>query len=155
MKIRFRMAVIDDLDLYFKWTNDSDVRQNSYNQEPIAYSDHVKWFTDKINSNECFFYLFFNDLGMPVGQVRIENNQEEITIGISVDRTYRGFGLGETMLTKATSHFLDRFPTAKITAYIKKENITSLVTFRKAGFADEGETVINGVKSCILSKLLS
>ena len=149
------MATIDDLDLYFNWSNDKTVRENSYQQEQVLYKDHVNWFTKKLNSPNCFFFLFLNEQFKPVGQVRIDKPKEEIIIGISIDEKYRGLGLGSEMLKQACDNYLIKFPTSEIIAYIKEENTASLQIFKKAGFANEKLESIEGGKSYILSKTIS
>ena len=42
--IFLRKATYEDMDLIFKWANDSAVRNNAFNQEKIEYQEHKKWF---------------------------------------------------------------------------------------------------------------
>ena len=138
-KLYYRHATIEDVDLYFNWSNDGVVRANSFNQQEIKYNDHVVWFRSKLNDPGCFFYLFFNEENMPVGQVRINKQQDEIIIGISIDKSFRGKSYGIEMLHKATHAYLNQNKTAKIIAYIKVENIASFTIFKKAGFVVDAE----------------
>src|SRR6185436_6613216 len=114
--LHFRFANESDVDLYFKWANDSLVRENSFNQKLISYEDHVKWFKSKLASNDCLFYLFLNEENVPVGQVRIDKN-DEIVVGITVDEKFRGKSLGVEMLKMACSDFLSKKPDSTIVAY--------------------------------------
>ncbi len=136
-KLNFRMADASDTDLYFKWTNDPLVRSNSFNTEQVSYQDHVSWFKTKLNSDDCKFYLFSNDLGNTVGQVRIDKIENEIVIGISIDENFRGKSLGVEMLKTACDDYIEKNPGSVITAYIKTDNIASYNIFLKAGFANE------------------
>ncbi len=136
-KLHFRMANASDIDLYFKWTNDPLVRSNSFNRKQVSYEDHISWFQTKLNSNDCKFYLFTNDSGNPVGQVRIDKVENEIVIGISIDESFRGKSLGVEMLKTACDDYIERNPGSVITAYIKTENIASYNIFLKAGFTNE------------------
>mgnify|MGYP001548003329 CR=1 FL=1 len=106
MKIKFRKAKLEDAQLYFNWANDKIVRQNSFNTSEIGYELHVKWFTAKLNSPDCFFYLFTDENDEPIGQVRIDKTNEEIVIGISIDEKQRGKGFGVSMLNQATEDYL-------------------------------------------------
>lgn len=155
MKIHFRMATIEDVDLYYKWSNDKKVRENSYQQNPVLYEDHVNWFTNKLASPNCYFFLFLNDQSNAVGQVRIDQSKGEIIIGISIDSQYRGYGLGVEMLNQACNSYLGKFPAAEIFAYIKEENKPSYHIFKKAGFTNEKLVVAEGVKSYRFSKTIS
>ena len=145
--LNFRFAEPKDADLYFKWANDKLVRQNSFNTSEINYQQHIDWFSHKLNSKDCFFYLFLNEENVPVGQVRIDKSSEEIIIGISIDENYRGKGLGSQMLNQACDNYLLKFPNAEIIAYIKEENIASINQFNKAGFIKTGDVMVSEYKS--------
>ena len=43
-EIRMRKANENDVDTYFRWTNDEEVRRNSFNTTQINYDNHVAWF---------------------------------------------------------------------------------------------------------------
>lgn len=144
-KLYFRVANSSDSELYFNWANDPVVRLNSFNQNEISFEDHNKWFSNKLNSPDCFFYLFVDLISnKPVGQVRIDKSGSEVVIGISIDEHFRGKSLGIEMLTKASSDYLERFPDATIVAYIKIENLPSYNLFKKAGFGGEEFSDYNG-----------
>ena len=82
-----------------------------------------------------------------IGQVRIESNQHETTIGVSVDSGFRGRSLSGKMLKKATDNYLRKRPDGNIVAYIRYENISSLRSFVSAGFIQQEVLVHEGVKS--------
>lgn len=145
--LKMRMATLADTDLYYKWANDPLVRNNSYQKEEIDYHQHINWFTRKLNSSDCFFYLFLNEENIPAGQVRIDKTNDEVIIGISIDERFRGKGLGAEMLERSCEDYLSKFPGTEIIAYIKKENTASVNQFSKAGFVNTGETMINECES--------
>jgi len=135
--LHFRMAEYSDVDLYYQWTSDDLVRNNSFSTGTIAYDDHVNWFRSKVGSANCFLYLFLNDTGEAVGQVRIDKGSEEAVIGISIAEAFRGKSMGVEMLTGSTDDYLNKYPTDTIIAYIKVENVASNKSFIKAGFDNE------------------
>jgi RimJ/RimL family protein N-acetyltransferase len=147
MKLKFRKANINDAKLYFNWANDKLVRKNSFQQEEINYSQHINWFTDKLNSSDCFLYLFLNENEIPVGQVRIDKSNSEIIIGVSIDKNHRGKNLGVEMIEQACNDYFKQFPNTEILAYIKQENEPSIKLFKKAGFIEVKSLKINGSNS--------
>jgi len=151
--LKMRMATAADVDLYFNWANDKVVRENSFNSSEINYEQHVKWFTNKLSSKDCFFYLFLNEQNVPVGQVRIDKTNEEVVIGISIDEKQRGKGFGVQMLNKATTEYLNQFPEAKIIAYVKEENIASLKLFTSANFIKIEDVKVGEYKSQKFQKI--
>ncbi|MDP1801970.1 MAG: GNAT family N-acetyltransferase [Bacteroidota bacterium] len=151
--IKFRKAKIEDAQLYFNWANDKIVRANSFNQTEIGYEQHVKWFASKLNSTDCFFYLFLNEQDIPVGQVRIDKTNDEVVIGISIDENYRGKGFGLQMLNLATEDYLKQFPQAKIMAYVKEENTASVKLFTSANFIKLEDVKVGENKSHRFQKI--
>lgn len=133
--LRYRRATPDDLELYYEWTNDPDVRANSYQSEPISLEVHSRWFRSKVNDSNFFFLVFENHRGIPVGQVRIQIlSADQAIIGISNDASHRGKGYASQMLYQATQYFLHHFHLMTINAYIKLDNKASERAFVKAGF---------------------
>lgn len=142
--IDFRKANAEDIDLYYQWSNDPLVRENSFQQDIIPYDEHKKWFNEKLESKFCNFYLFFDLTGIPVGQVRIDRSNNETVVGLSLDSFFRGRGFGVLMLNMACFDYLERHQDEVIIAYIKEENIPSYRLFEKAGFDNPTKVLING-----------
>ena len=133
--ITFRKANESDLMLYFDWTNDESVRENSYKSKLISLENHSNWYKNKINDADCMMLVFENHLSQPIGQVRIQKqNKESALIGISNDVNHRGKGYASKMIALASAAFLNKNPDFCISAYIKLENTTSEKAFEKAGY---------------------
>jgi RimJ/RimL family protein N-acetyltransferase len=133
--ISFRKANENDMILYFNWTNDASVRENSYQSEPISLQDHQNWFYKKIKEPICFMLVFENHIGLPIGQVRIQKQDKNIAvIGISNDANHREKGYASKMIKIASEEFLKQNFQICISAYIKIENKASEKAFQKAGY---------------------
>jgi RimJ/RimL family protein N-acetyltransferase len=133
--ISFRKANENDMMLYFNWTNDDSVRENSYQSEPVLLDKHQNWFYHKINDETCFMLVFEDHIGLPIGQVRIQNqNENTALIGISNDANHRRKGYASQMIQIASDEFLKHNPHFCISAFIKIENIASKKAFEKAGY---------------------
>lgn len=148
MSLTFRKAEIEDVELLFKWANDPLVREASFHSCEIVLEDHIAWFTDKISKEHHL--LIFESNGIPAGIVRTEK-LGEVTIGISIDSSFRGKKLAPQMLTKACEEYWQNSK-EPIFAYIKSENIASQKSFSKAGFIFEREDSINNCK-CVVFKI--
>jgi RimJ/RimL family protein N-acetyltransferase len=140
--LSFRKATIDDILVYFEWTNDPIVREQSYNSSIIDFESHKKWFESKLKDDSCLMLVFQNEEKENVGQIRIQKqtNQESL-IGISIASEFRGRGCAKEMLQMATDFFLAANPNYHINAFIKEKNLSSKFSFEKAGF--EFNTIIN------------
>lgn len=124
--LRFREALFNDVELYFRWANDAVVRQNSLNTKKINLEDHVTWFNRKIENPNVFMYLFLNEKDVPVGQVIIEEKEGWTSVGQSVAQEHRGKKYSTEMLTKATNAYLKKFPKRTIVSVVKSTNVRSL-----------------------------
>ena len=152
--LSFRFATEKDIHLYFQWANDETTRKNSYNSDPISFENHIKWFEKRLNNDFCKMYLFFDEKGDSVGQVRIETDQEknEALIGISVDLNHRGKGYSSEMIQMATNDFLTTHHGFCIYANVFVENIPSYKSFLKAGYILLEQKEIVSIPSYILIK---
>ncbi len=154
--LNFRFADIKDAKVYYFWANDPVSRENSYNRNEIKYSDHINWFKNKLNSGLCFFYLFLNEEKIPVGQVRIEKNEDknvkEAIISLSVDSKFRGRGFGKEMVEIATDDFLNKHKEYKVLAYVFTNNLASAKCFLNAGYVLNDEKPVHNIPSYIFFK---
>ena len=93
----FRRVEEGDCDLIFRWANDPTTRYNSFNSNPIPYSDHINWFNKKLNSSSIIFLIFtLNE--QPIGQMRVEEENQIGEISFTIDPDYRGKGYGSLIL---------------------------------------------------------
>ena len=133
-----REVLQDDIHKLYKWVNDSKVRLNSLDSKTIPWETHVEWFNRAINNINSKIYIFESD-GHPVGQVRIDFKSNCWEFDYSVDKNYRGLGLGRSMIESV----LKSNPGKKFKAVVKKRNLASQNIFRSLGFVQTGITISN------------
>lgn len=132
--IEFREVNINDMNIFFNWINDPLVRSLSFNSEKVALKVHEKWFLNKIADSNCTMLLFFKS-NNPIGQIRIEKETlNQAVISISISSENRGKGYSVDMLKKASKYFFEKNLEYTINAYIKKDNLNSILSFKKALF---------------------
>ena len=85
-EIKFRRCLNneDDMKLIFDWSNDDEVRKNSFSSEKIKFEDHQRWFKSKMNDDN-YYILFFMVDNIETGLVRLDvsNGQAVISYQIS------------------------------------------------------------------------
>lgn len=132
--ISLRKAQADDINDIYDLSNDSEVRQNSFNQEKIKFEDHEKWFAGKLNDKQCLFLVAEIDREF-AGQVRFDIAGSEAVISISVCKKYRRAGAGRIINKRALEYLKSIVPHIKtVKAYIKEGNIPSVKYFENASF---------------------
>ena len=146
-KIIIKKASGKDIDDVYNLSNDSLIRQNSFNTDSIDYSNHVNWFDDKINNKNCLFLIarYYDKF---LGQVRFDIEDTEAVISISVDGDSRGKGIGLHLVKEAVRILGDCFRSVKkVKALVKDSNEASKKFFVKANFTISGDTIVNQSKA--------
>ena len=147
--IVIREAKVADMRLFFEWANDPVVRQMAFHSEPIPWDNHVVWFRRKLDSNAALLLLGYHG-GRPVGQVRFDiTNDGSAEIDISVDKEFRGKGLGKLMLVSAIEYASKKMNVSEFISEVKEENLSSQRLFMSAGFVHIN--TIDGV--CFFKKI--
>lgn len=125
--IMLRRCTYSDMDIIYKWINDDEVRNNSFNSNYIEYESHVKWFNEKMNSSNTYMYIILNN-NKEIGTARLEKNNSKATISYLISNEYRGKGYGNKIIDlikkEAIINNID-----VLEAVVKKSNIASRKIF--------------------------
>jgi UDP-2,4-diacetamido-2,4,6-trideoxy-beta-L-altropyranose hydrolase len=140
-----RAAQPSDARQVWHWANDPEVRQVSFNSNPIPLESHRSWFTRKleVDSSVLFIASKIED-DAPFGLVRFELEEGEAIVSVMLDSQSRGHGLGSRVLERATQRLLTTREVKTVRAYIKTDNPRSQRAFAKAGYADAVEVLVQG-----------
>lgn len=128
-QLKLRPAQKSDIELIFKWSNDEEVRKNSFHTETIKWEEHVKWFNNIIdNRNVCFFILENN--ADPIGQIRIAFNEtNKGIISFSINKEFRGLGFGNEILRLAEEELNKMNIKCELIGLVKINNLASQKAF--------------------------
>lgn len=130
--IMLRRCTYSDMDIIYKWINDDEVRNNSFNSDYIEYEVHIKWFNEKINSNNIYMYIILNN-NKEIGTIRLEKHNSKAIISYLISNEYRGKGYGNKVIDlikkEAIINNIDI-----LEAIVKKDNIVSRRIFINNGF---------------------
>lgn len=124
--LRLRHVEENDIELIFNWSNEKEVRKNSFHTEPIKWEEHVNWFKKVINdTNVCFFILENNE--KPIGQIRIKfDDENKGIISFSISKEFRGLGFGKEILKLTEAEISKK---CKLIGFVKIDNIASQRAF--------------------------
>jgi RimJ/RimL family protein N-acetyltransferase len=123
-------ATKGDCQLLYRWTNEVEVRRNSFNTNKVSYEDHINWFMNKLNSKDTFIYIFKNKKES-IGVIRLEKLEcKSMLINYSIDSNYRSQGYATKLLQLIKIKFKDY----TLVGEVKKNNIGSIKAFQKAGY---------------------
>ena len=126
-----RKAVERDIDILFYWANDSITRENAFNTSGIEYTDHQKWFAEKLRSSDSILYIYcVNDRA--IGQARIDVDGDNGLVSYSIDSEHRYQGHGGRLLSLLESTAVLDLPHLKaLVARVKKSNTISQRKFEQ------------------------
>ena len=149
MLYKIRVAELTDIRDVFNLSNSIDVRENSINTREIRWEDHVEWFSSKIVSEDCVYFIIRSHENKFIGQIRFDKTLEEkqtYIVSISLHKDFRGKGLGSKLLLDCSNELLDNFDAKTIYAYINRVNQPSLKSFSRIGYSIVGNKIYNGLE---------
>lgn len=127
--VDFRNVIAEDCELLFKWANEESVRKNSVMSDKIDLDNHIKWFNNKMNDPNCKIFIITKD-NIDVGQIRIDILNNVGIISYSIDKMFRGQGIG----TEALKFIKLKLNNINLVGMVKKENKPSIKAFENAGY---------------------
>lgn len=137
----------NDLDKTFEWAGNEEIRKFSFNNNLIEYDVHKRWFINKLNDKNCFYYLGQIDNEV-FGSIRFDIENSEAKISYLVDPAYQNQGLGTILLKKGLDLFLKQLNTNILAVWgeVLNENIASVKVFKKLGYSVEFNLLTNFIK---------
>jgi RimJ/RimL family protein N-acetyltransferase len=122
--MKLRPAKFSDASLLFNWRNDPLTRLASVNTSPVLWAEHIAWLARTIGNPDRTLLVAEVDDGLPVGTVRIDQDNE-MSWTVAPEHRRKGYGVG--MVRMATPN--------EASAWIKSENVASQKIAQAAGFA--------------------
>jgi RimJ/RimL family protein N-acetyltransferase len=132
--MRLRPATGADALKLWQWRNEPDTRAASFQREPIAYDDHVKWLETKLGDRNVFVLIAIGEGEAEIGYVRLDLHGDAAEVNLSLEPAYRGRGLGASAIRAATEYAVNRLKIGRMIARVRPENTASMRAFRAAGF---------------------
>lgn len=148
--LHLRIAEENDRRLLWEWANDPEVRACSFSPDPIPWETHVAWFNGKLSLQRTprprsVMFIAEDESGTPLGQIRFDLRFDgEWEVGVSLDKKVRGQGLAAQLIESGVQQMLTSNRRARIHAFIKPENITSLKAFQRAAFRKADRDQVQG-----------
>ena len=121
-----------DINIFFKWANDYKVRKSAFKRNKISWSTHKKWYQKKIKSKKTLLFIIKKNK-ISIGQVRFEKEKQFISIHYSLDKKFRGLGLGKKILSISIKK-IKKTKKNILMGRVKKNNIKSAKVFKSLGF---------------------
>ncbi|MBL0059186.1 MAG: UDP-2,4-diacetamido-2,4,6-trideoxy-beta-L-altropyranose hydrolase [Elusimicrobia bacterium] len=137
----------------WNWANDPAARAASFSETRIPWGPHQAWFKERLNNSHCVIFVAVLRQGKSIGSARFERRKIGWVISVFVERTYRGQGLGSSLIRTAACAFMRDTGEKVVNAYVKPTNGASLQAFLRAGFRQRAKTRISNTPAywCVLT----
>ncbi len=146
-----RQATERDAEILWRWRNDPEVRSVSLDSQPIGHAQYLNEFKRGINDPYITMFIAEDGQNQPIGHICFDSTstRDSALIGIIVDQSQRGRGLGTLMIRRSCEQFFQLANHSvgtldSIVAQIKQGNTAGERAFRAAGFVGIQPAVING-----------
>jgi UDP-2,4-diacetamido-2,4,6-trideoxy-beta-L-altropyranose hydrolase len=140
-ELKLRPAAPDDIERYFHWVNDPEVRRQSLNADRIAWDTHQEWFETRLSDPHAQLFVLMAG-ALPVGQIRFDRREGEAWIDYSLDPLVRGRGWATRLVSLGCALVDPRLP---LKAKVKPGNQASRAVFSRLGFERDPSASAAGV----------
>lgn len=136
--ICLRPATTSDCELLLEWKNEPVVRQSAFNTAEVSKENHERWFSSALNNPDIKIYILESE-GKPIGQARINREEDVGIIDYSIDVLCRGKGYGKKIINLLEEEARKTVFVAALKAEVKKENAASRHVFISLGYTETEE----------------
>lgn len=133
--ITLKKASQSDLPFLFQLRNLKSNRIFFRNSSEVSWEEHVGWFSRFSSNPENVIYIFSNGDEF-IGQFRIDSDGD---VSVSLKDESKGKGFGSEIIKLGSDEYLKQVKRKILKAEIKKENISSIKSFLKAGYLMDTE----------------
>jgi len=85
--------------ILLRWANEEVTRKNSFDRDFIDPESHLLWLGKQLASGNPFYIFHLH--GIPMGFVRMENDDEVLRLSYGIDLNFRGKGFAKQILKAA------------------------------------------------------
>ncbi len=133
-----RPITSSDCELLLEWKNEPAARQSAFNTVEVSKENHEKWFSNALNNPDIKIYILESE-GKPIGQARINREEDVGIIDYSIDVLYRGKGYGKKIINLLEEEVRKIGFISSLKAEVKKENVASRHVFISLAYAESEE----------------
>lgn len=133
-QLQLRAAHTADAALFFVWANDPQVRRHSLQTKDIPWHVHERWFRERLEDSRSRLFVL-EAKSLPVGQIRFDDEANEVRIDYSIESQLRGRGWGRRLVALGMQRMSERGRLV-FRADVQSTNPASAATFARLGFRE-------------------
>jgi len=139
MSVTLRTAEHQDISFLWYLRNRPDVYRFFKHPEPVSWEGHVEWVMCYLLGLHTGELKIIQWNALPVGQVRLDYEEEEVEISISILNEFRGKGIALRSVEMVCEMVKSGGGAKHVLAEIYKDNQASIKMFEKCGFVQKGQ----------------
>ena len=137
MQIEIRKANENDSPFLFELRNQPSTYQYAKNPRLVEWQEHIDWL-EPILKGETQRHLFIIEFdGQKAGQTRIDIEDKEAEVNISLMPEFQGQGIAFVAIEKAMEKISQEQGVKIFRAHVHQDNIASQKLFEKLGYQIE------------------
>ncbi len=125
-----------DASVLWTWRNDPTAYAHYFHPTTVTWETHLVWLRERLTDPSVRIWIAEVPPETKVGVVRFEptGNPDEMRIGVSLDASCRGRGLGTRLIREGTERLFRETDCIRVRAEVFRSNSTSGAAFRSAGY---------------------
>lgn len=131
--MHLRFLTHEDSDALLEWRNDPVTRAMSRNSDLVTAQQHQKWFATALADPKRMMVMGVIDQRQ-IGLLRFDPVGSDWEVGINLNPSERGKGLGTLLLRLGCDQFWTQHPDQKLIAAVRTDNVASRKIFEACGF---------------------
>ena len=142
-QIKLRALEPEDLDILYKWENDTELWMYGATIVPYSRFAIKEYITesqlDIFQSKQLRLMIVWKDNNKPVGTIDLYDFDPmnlRAGVGILIDAAFRRKGIGQQALDLLKDYAFDFLFLQQLFAHVPKQNETSLKLFSKSGYTN-------------------
>lgn len=143
--IRLRAPELEDIELLYKWENDTSIWHNGCTIAPYSINQLTDYITsydgDIYSAKQLRMMIDDCDTGVTVGSIDIYDYDpvnNRAFIGYLIDDKYRNMGYASSAIIKTAEYCRNRLSMRQLLAISSIDNAESLSVLLKCGFTECG-----------------
>ena len=137
--LRLRPVVPSDREMILAWRNDHDAVRFSRSGRALSPIEHQAWFDARLDDPSTRLWIGEVD-GSAVGQVRVDVDEADGLVSVTVAPNARGQGIAGQLLTELDRVLMSDLQVIHLVAEVHDGNEPSRRLFARAGFVATGRT---------------
>ncbi|WP_162130920.1 GNAT family N-acetyltransferase [Clostridium senegalense] len=129
-----RKVHLSDCETLFTWINDMEVRKNARYTDVVSIEDFTDRFIKELESENVYSFIVEKD-SVSIGQLKLSKDEDRVVFNYSVDKNYRGQGLGTEIVKQGEKFAKSNINNInKFVAYVRGSNKGSCKIFKKLNY---------------------